>query len=220
MFTGIIEGLGKIISINFFSNDCRFNIKPLFKVATWEEGESVSVNGVCLSVEKYSGNEFQVYASRETLALTNLSFLRMGDKVNLERAVMAGQRLGGHLVSGHIDCIATIKNICQSGFSKIFTVNYPEKFSSEIIKKGSIALDGISLTINECNRNSFTVNIIPDSLKRTNISMWGIGSKINMETDLIGKYVVSILSKRNVEANSSCSQAGLTMNVLLKNGFI
>ena len=194
MFTGIIQGLGRIMSVNRQGQERRFTIQPLFGMAEIQDGESIAVNGVCLSVESHAGNMFSVYASRETLRRSNLGELEPGSTPNLERALELGERVGGHLVSGHVDCIATVSQIGRAGQSLKMKLEFPPEFGPQVVGKGSVALNGISLTVNECGRDFLEVNVIPDSQKRTNILDWRAGSRINMETDIIGKYVQRMLS--------------------------
>lgn len=215
MFTGIIQALGETRNIRQESGECRFYFVPTPAFVNLQDGESIAINGVCLSVENHDANGFHVYASAETMSKTNLVFLRPGVLVNLERALEMGERLGGHLVSGHVDCLATIERITKTGQSLFCRLRFPSEFGLQIIKKGSIALDGISLTINSCGSDFLEVNIIPDSQQRTNIFSWQPGVKINMETDLIGKYVVNYLSaKQNSEKDA------IDREFLLSNGFI
>lgn len=191
MFTGIVQGLGEIISLNRKNSEMRLSIRPQFEMRKLEDGESIAVNGVCLSVEKHTDSTFSAYASQQTLEHTNLDRLRISSLVNLERALAFGERLGGHLVSGHVDCVAIVKSIEQAEESRRVLVTFPDQYSDMVIDRGSITLDGISLTITSCGQGFLAVNIIPDSQKRTNMRFWRIGTELNMETDLIGKYVVN-----------------------------
>lgn len=193
MFTGIIQGLGEIEAAQRSNQERRLRIRPLFAMNEIEDGESIAVNGVCLSVEKHETGAFSAYASAETITRSTLGNLQAGTKVNLEQALKIGQRLGGHIVSGHIDCVATVASLAKIGQSLRIRLNFPRVFSPQVISKGSVALDGISLTVNDCGAGYLEVNIIPDSQKRTNIYLWRAGTKINMETDIIGKYVQSLL---------------------------
>lgn len=194
MFTGIIQGLGAVEATRRINQERRLRIRPLFVMADIEDGESVAVNGVCLSVEEHDTGSFSAYASAETVSRSTLGNLLPGTKVNLEQALRLGQRLGGHIVSGHIDCVATVSSLAKIGQSLQIRLSFPREFSPQVISKGSVALDGISLTVNDCGPGYLEVNIIPDSQKRTNIESWRTGSKINMETDIIGKYVQNLLN--------------------------
>jgi riboflavin synthase len=199
MFTGIIEGIGIILAKNFFAEQLRLRIKPLFTMQNIKTGESMAVNGACLTVEKFAEDWFEVYASQETLQITNLKKLTINHQVNLERALVVGSRLGGHFVSGHIDTLAKVQAIYKKGASHIIRFNFPSEFSKFVIAKGSVALDGVSLTINKCGEGFFEVNIIPETFNKINIANWKIGYEANMETDLIGKYIVRKSSGLNIE---------------------
>lgn len=216
MFTGIIQGLGEITALNRLGQDSRLAIRPLFAMPDIVLGESIAVNGVCLSVEKSSDGQFCAYASGETLSRSNLKFLRQGARVNLERALALGDRLGGHLVSGHVDCLATVAEITPAGQSLRIVVNFPGQYSCEVIPKGSVALDGISLTVNEAGDGFLGVNVIPDTRGRTNLGQWRKGSLLNMETDMIGKYVRRMLAPWIGQDR----KAGLDMDFLARNGFL
>jgi riboflavin synthase len=193
MFTGLILGMGEAARIEPGADEARFTFRPLFPVPDWVKGESVAVNGVCLSVEHFDRQSFTAYASHETLRLSTLRSLRKGQRVNLERALSLGDRLGGHLVSGHADGLATVESIREIGASKVFRMRFPEEFSSQVIAKGSIALDGVSLTVNTCGSGFLEVNVIPETRQATTIAFWKTGQQVNFETDMIGKYVAHML---------------------------
>jgi riboflavin synthase len=214
MFTGLIIGLGEVADIAPGSGEYRFTFRPLFPAPAWVKGESIAVNGVCLSVETFEPLTFTTYASRETLQLSNLGSLRRGDKVNLERALALGDRLGGHLVSGHVDGIAHIESIRDAGSSKSIRISFPAEFSAQVIPKGSVALDGISLTINHCGPGLLEVNLIPETRQATTAGFWKTGQALNLETDMLGKYVERMLLawKENTSGSSR-----LTMDFLREN---
>lgn len=227
MFTGIIQGQGEILSVRKSGAECRFAVRPLFSLPDITDGESIAVNGACLSVETHSQDSFTAYASSETLARTTLGGLKTGDLVNLERALALGDRLGGHLVSGHVDCLATVREVRAAGQSLRCRLSFPATLGPEVIAKGSVALDGISLTINDCGPDFLEVNIIPDTQKRTTMRLWRAGARVNMETDLIGKYVRRLLGPWDTRSDGNTSQkaapeavAGLSREFLLQNGFI
>lgn len=209
--------MGEIARVTRSGQECRFVIRPLFKMNALRDGESIAVNGACLSVEEHGGDLFTAYASAETLARTNLRGLGQGSRVNLERALAFGERLGGHLVSGHVDCLATVRLMEKAGQSIRCAVEFSAEYGSEVIVKGSVALNGISLTVNACGPDFLEVNVIPDSQKRTNFSDWRMGSQINMETDLIGKYVRGFLGAWRPDIKSS---HGVSMDLLARNGFL
>ncbi|WP_456325041.1 riboflavin synthase [Desulfonauticus submarinus] len=217
MFTGIIEDIGQILEISPTLKEKRLVVKT-FKFSEFKKGESIAVNGVCLTVENFGHNYFEAYASEETLKRTNLQFLKSGDKVNLEKALQLNSRIGGHLVSGHVDGLAEVVKITPKGESTIFTLKFSRDLSPFIIPKGSVALDGISLTVNTCGSGYLTVNIIPATKKETTISIWQKGTLVNLETDLIGKYVHSFLTYSNNEKKSK-TDSGITLDFLQKYGF-
>ena len=218
MFTGIIQGQGEILDIQGQGTERRFSIRLLFPTGTLTNGESIAVNGVCLSVEHHQGEQFTAYASSETITRTTLGNLRRGSRVNLERALAVGDRLGGHIVSGHVDCIAQVQSMTPAGQSLCIRCTFPQKHAAEVIPKGSVTLDGISLTINECGSDFLTVNVIPDTQGRTTVGNWCAGACINMETDIIGKYVHSFLAPRHEDSQQASSS--LTKEFLLQNGFL
>lgn len=215
MFTGLIIGMGEVVRIAPGSNESRFSFAPLFPVDNWVKGESVAVNGVCLSVEVFDQRSFTAYASHETLRLSNLGALRQGDRVNLERALALGDRLGGHMVSGHADGIAEVESVREVGQSKVFRLRFPEEFSAQVIPKGSVALDGVSLTVNSCGQGFLEVNVIPETQETTTIGSWKAGKRVNFESDLIGKYVERMLRA----FKDAPEPARLTMDFLRDNGF-
>ncbi|HDQ40399.1 MAG TPA: riboflavin synthase [Desulfonatronum sp.] len=198
MFTGLIEGPGKVSAMTGreqgHTREVRLEIVPEFSMQFLKHGESIAVNGVCLTVEAFFADRFTMYASPETLGLTNLGQLKAGSRVNLERALALGDRLGGHLVSGHVDCLARVGETRQLGQSRLFRLTFPDEFSRLVVPKGSVALDGISLTVNGCGRGWLEVNIIPATWQSTTISRWRPGDAVNMEADMIGKYVQRMMT--------------------------
>lgn len=215
MFTGLVLGLGEITRVTPGANEARFTIRTLFPAPEWIKGESIAVNGVCLSVETFDATSFTAYASAETLAVTNLRHVKAGHRVNLERAMAMGDRIGGHLVSGHVDGLAEVESVAQAGSSLRVRMRFPEEFSPQVIPKGSVALDGISLTVNNCGPGFLEVNIIPETQTVTTIAFWKPGHVVNFETDLIGKYVQQMLGAWQNKAPES----RLTLDFLRENGF-
>jgi riboflavin synthase len=193
VFTGLVQGMGRVESVEARGAETRLKIRALFDLPAIVLGESIAVNGACLTVETFGESWFTVYASAETLAHTSLGSLKTGAVANLERALALGDRLGGHLVSGHVDCLATVSHIAPAGESRVYTLTFPAEFGALVVPKGSVALDGISLTVNDCGPEHLSVNIIPATQRETTISGWSPGTRVNMETDLIGKYVKSML---------------------------
>ena len=212
MFTGIIEDIGVIANINKMAGRWEISLKTALQPATIKEGDSISVDGVCLTVTKLSGNIFSVDASLETLHLTTLKDKRTGQNVNLERAMSAENRFGGHLVTGHIDGVGSIVEKRKEGDSMKLVIEVSPSLSRYIVGKGSIAIDGISLTVNEQRDNIFTVNIIPYTVSRTTIGEKNLRDAINIETDIIGKYVESFLTKDKSKS--------IDMDFLYRHGYV
>ena len=215
MFTGLIQGLGRVDSIERRGHEARLGIVPLFPMERLQVGESVAVNGACLTLETQRGKGFEVYASAESLARTTLGWLRQGDQVNLERALALGERMGGHLVTGHIDCMASVETTTFSGESTVFRLIYPPEYDGHVAAKGSVALDGISLTVNNVGIGWLEVNVIPETLRATTASTWRAGVGINMETDLIAKYVERMLAGRS----SNPIKSEISEEFLKKHGY-
>ena len=217
MFTGLVLGVGTIQHVASLGSESRLTIHPHFPLETLVKGESIAVNGTCLSVETFDNKGFTAYASQETMRLTTLGTLRVGSKVNLERALALGDRLGGHIVSGHVDGIATITGITKAGSSRIIRLSFPEHFARHIIPKGSITLDGVSLTVNACGTDFLEVNVIPETQSTTTVGDWETGRQLNFETDIIGKYVERMLHPYTPQGNAAPS--GVTFDFLRDNGF-
>ena len=216
MFTGIIQAQGEALARNTEGGEARFRIRALGGMPGITTGESIAVNGACLTVELHDpGGAWHVcYASEETLRLTTLSDLKPGGRVNLERALAVGDRLGGHLVSGHVDGVAVVRSIAPAGQSRTIELSFPPELGPGVVVKGSVALDGVSLTVNACGADFLRVNVIPETWKSTTLSAWKPGSRVNMETDMIGKYVARFLAPWQESA-----RGGLTMEFLREHGF-
>ena len=196
MFTGIIQTIGKISKIE--SNDSNSYI--VFEVEKFilddiRIGDSISVNGVCLSVIKKTEDTFSVDVSNETMRLTTFSVLKVNNNVNLEKAMILSDRINGHFVSGHIDGTGIIKEKKREGRSTFFLIEFPQDLKKFVSKKGSISIDGVSLTINITQGNSFGVNIIPHTLSETIMSEYKEGDKVNIEVDLIARYLDKLIEK-------------------------
>ncbi|MEG2172488.1 MAG: riboflavin synthase [Desulfovibrionaceae bacterium] len=218
MFTGIIHGLGEVLHVSPTGQDMRMHIKALYALEHIQIGESIAVNGACLTVESHGPQTFTAFASAETLARTSLGALTCGARVNLERALALGDRLGGHMVSGHVDCLGVVEKISLISASHCVRVTFPAEYQQEIISKGSVSLDGISLTVNDCGPNFLEINAIPETWNSTTMNTWQQGRRINLETDIIGKYVRRMLQPwQNAPASSSAGR--LTEHFLKENGF-
>lgn len=193
MFTGIIQGRGRLLEQRKSGSGMTFGLEADFDLVEPQEGESIAVNGVCLTAIQIQGRRFSVNVSPETLSRTNLGRLSRGKQVNLERALRISDRLGGHLVSGHIDSTGSLLDRRPVGDFVLFSFALPKGLSRYVIEKGSIAVDGVSLTINACNDNSFSVSLIPHTLAITTLGLLKKGDLVNIEVDLIGKYVERLL---------------------------
>ena len=213
MFTGIVEEIGEIVSIskNTQGLDLTIRAKKIFD--DLKIGDSVAINGCCQTVTQIKGDVFTVQAVFETVKLTNFSKFSVGTKVNLERAMLLTSRLGGHIVSGHIEGIALVSSISKQGIATIFELVYPNELAKYLIYKGSVAINGISLTICEINTNSFKVSVIPHTLENTTLNETKIGDEINIETDMLAKYIEKMMLKEdNVDSK-------ITLEFLKENGF-
>lgn len=219
MFTGLVLGMGQISSVEKKGRETRLGVKTLFSLPDIVLGESIAVNGVCLTVETYAKNAFTAYASAETMSRTNLGGLAVGGRVNLERALAMGDRLGGHMVSGHVDCAARVESVSPAGESNAYRLSFPEEYAALVVEKGSVALDGISLTVNDCGPGFLTVNIIPETQKVTTISGWKPGTAVNLETDVIGKYVQKMLGPYAGGTKAKAAPGGLGEDFFRKHGF-
>lgn len=197
MFTGIIEEVGIVEKIKKANDVARITISASLIVKDAKEGDSIAVSGVCLTAVEVFQNGFLADISKETLSKTNFGNLRLGAKVNLERSVTLQTRLGGHIVLGHVDGCGRITSIEQNGDYSTIRIAYPKELSRYMVYKGSIAVEGISLTIANLVDDWFEVAIIPKTWNKTNLSSLGVGDIVNLETDILAKYVERLLSDRN-----------------------
>jgi riboflavin synthase len=219
MFTGIIEGLGTINAIQPSGEGKKLVIEADFVLEGAKEGDSISVSGACLTAVLISGGRFTVDVSPETLARSTFAQAKTGDRVNIERAMRLSDRLDGHLVSGHIDGVGTIIYRKIKSNAILITIGVPESLCRFMIEKGSVAVDGISLTINGCTQNSFEISIIPYTSKLTTIGLKSIGAHVNIETDMIGKYVEKFLSGGQTGDKNS-RKSDISMDFLARAGFL
>jgi riboflavin synthase len=218
MFTGLIEGIGKVRTVRRVGDDMRLTIGPLFMMADVRPGDSICVDGVCLTLTEISEGSFTMDVSGETISRSTLSLVRQGHEVNLERALRFTDRLGGHLVSGHVDGVGEIMKKEPEQRSWFFRIGIDKQLSRYTIEKGSIAVDGISLTINRCEDRFFEVNIIPQTGMQTTILKKKVGDLVNIETDLIGKYVEKFFSRdRSTQKGKTGSH--INMEMLIEKGF-
>jgi riboflavin synthase len=207
LFTGIVEEIGKVSLIQ----PNRLTVKAAKVLEDTEPGSSIAVNGICLTVTDFTANSFSVDIQPETLRRTNLGYLKAGDEVNLERAVALGGRMGGHMVQGHIDDTGKIASIRQEQKSKLMTVAAPHPLMRYMAIKGFIAMDGLSLTIAEINADTFTVSLVEFTQKKTTIGKKKVGDTVNLEVDIIAKYVESL---------SKPAGNGVTFDFLQEHGFL
>ena len=196
MFTGIIQGLGRVTGTAPGAGEVKLTIEAQFD---WDGelliGESIAVSGACLTVTEARGRSFSAFVSRETISRTIMKDFRSGTLVNLERALRLSDRLGGHLVSGHVDGLGLIREKRPQGSSLRFTFGLDRSLTKYIIEKGSITIDGVSLTVNEVGTDYFSVNVIPHTADITSLGFKTAGDYVNLETDLIGKYVAKLLGR-------------------------
>lgn len=195
MFTGIIETLGKVEKLEKEGGNLHITVASDI-TSELKIDQSVSHNGVCLTVVSLDGDNYTVTAIEETLNKTNLSDLELGDVVNLERAMVLGARLDGHIVQGHVDQTATCKSIEEKDGSWIYSFEYDLKLNNVTIEKGSITVDGVSLTVVDSQKNSFSVAIIPYTYEHTRFHTYKVGTAVNLEFDVVGKYVSRLLELR------------------------
>jgi len=220
MFTGIIEGLGNVSQVRPMDGGSRLTVAVDFSLDGTGIGDSIAVNGACLTAVSLQGARFTVDVSPETLSKTTFKSIKIGDRVNLERALKLSDRLDGHLVSGHIDGLGIITGKQNQGNAIVVTFSVPESLSRYMIPKGSVAIDGVSLTINSCENQSFNVSIIPHTAKITTIGLKETGARVNIETDMLGKYVEKFLSVRGRDREEKRGTTSLDMQFLSKTGFL
>ncbi len=213
MFTGLIEGVGEITASGRQAEGLKLTVSLPFPAAELALGDSVAVAGACLTVVETGSKTAAFEVSPETLARTTLALKKVGDRVNLERALRLGDRLGGHLVTGHIDGRGALRERREGADYFQLKIEMPAALSRYVIEKGSIAIDGVSLTVNTCQGNSFTVNIIPHTARKTTLAHLRVGDQVNLETDIIGKYVEKLLGSKS-------EASGVTAELLARHGFL
>jgi riboflavin synthase len=211
MFTGIIEEMGSVKALRRASGAARLTIAASTVLGGTVLGDSICVNGVCLTVVHMTPQEFSADVAVETLKVTNLGDLKNGAKVNLERALQLSARIGGHLVSGHVDAVGRIREKREEGNGWRIFIDGPDSVLRYVIKKGSIAIDGISLTVADMDQSGFSIAMIPHTAKLTTLGFKSAGDRVNLEADIIGKYVERLLSGR--------VEGSVDMELLKRTGF-
>lgn len=216
MFTGLVEVVGRIAAIEGSGPGRRLRIESALPTAALALGESVAVDGACLTVAAIGEGSFTADASHETIERTTLGEARPGRRVHLERALRLGDRLGGHLVTGHIDATGRLTDRRRVGDTWDLSFTAPEGLAPQIVEKGSIAVDGVSLTVNRCGPGRFSVTVVPFTAAETTLLERAVGGPVNLETDVIGKYVVHVLGRRGAVSRDDAALA----DVLRRGGFL
>ncbi|BAU48659.1 riboflavin synthase subunit alpha [Sulfurifustis variabilis] len=217
MFTGIIQAIGSVRALEPRGGDAHLRIQSgALDLADVREGDSIAVNGVCLTAIAVGPEGFAADASAETLGRTTLGRLKAGDRVNLEKALALGDRLGGHLVSGHVDGVGRVRARERAARSERFTIEAPPGLARYIAEKGSICVDGVSLTVNAVDENRFTVNIVPHTLGATTLGDLGEGAAVNLEVDLLARYLERLLHRSEADP----SGPGISLGLLARAGFL
>lgn len=217
MFTGIVEEIGTVRSIRGGESGVVLDIEASRVLENTSVGDSIAVNGVCLTVTPGIGH-FTADAMPETLRRTSLGTLSPGSKVNLERAMLCGGRFGGHIVSGHVDACGRVVSLTKEGIAVLLQVSVPAHILKYIAEKGSVTLDGTSLTVASVGRDSFTVSLIPHTMASTTLGLLRVGSRINVEADMLARYVERLLHFGETAVNDG-GNGGLTEEFLKQNGF-
>lgn len=199
MFTGIVEELGEVVALDDAGDredHVRLTVRGPLVTADSAPGDSIAVNGVCLTVVECADGHFSADAMRETLARSSLGRLVAGSRVNLERAARLGGRLGGHLVQGHVDATATVLSRVRGEHWQVVRVALPDELARYVVPKGSVTVDGVSLTVSDLGPGWFEVSLVPATLAATTLGTAGVGTTVNLEVDVVGKYVESLLAAR------------------------
>jgi riboflavin synthase len=195
VFTGLIADLGRVATVEHDCQGATLRIRTSLAGAL-REGDSIAVNGVCLTATQVAEEEFEAQAIRETLARSTLGALAPGDPVNLELALRADGRLGGHIVQGHVDGVGTVAEVHEEGFSEVLGIDADPDLLLYIVEKGSVALDGVSLTVSALRAGGFEVSLIPETLERTTLGRAAVGRRVNLEADILAKHVERLLGAR------------------------
>lgn len=216
MFTGIIEGVGTVRTVKKKGDGLEIEVGCDFDLERTNVGDSISVNGVCLTVTSRLGKSFWADVSAETVGVSALGDLKAGDPVNLERALQVGSRLGGHIVQGHVDGTGKVIDIKEKSGSVQFFFEIPEQLTRYIVEKGSVAVDGVSLTVNHVENDRFSVTVIPHTKLKTTFLGLKVGERVNLEVDIIGKYVEKLTF---LDSDEYRKESKITEEFLKKHGF-
>lgn len=220
MFTGIIEAVGTIKAININGEGARLVIATnALDMSDVKLGDSIATNGICLTVVDFDQHSYSADVSNETLERTGFAHYNVGMQVNLEKAMLASTRFGGHMVSGHVDGISEILSITNNGNSIEYWLSMPNDLAHYIAEKGSVTVDGTSLTVNALSDGQFRLTIVPHTVKETIFAHYQVGTKLNLEVDLIARYLERLLTKESV-GESSAPKSNVTESMLQKAGFI
>jgi riboflavin synthase len=218
MFTGIIESLGKVESLQNVGGDVRLRIQTDLDMSDVHLGDSIATNGICLTVIDWGENWYAADVSRESLNRSTLASWKAGQVVNVEKAMLPTTHFGGHIVSGHVDAVGEITVVRSDARSLYFEVTAPVEIAKYLAEKGSVTVDGISLTINHLRGNILSLNLIPHTAERTNIGTWKVGSQVNLEVDVLARYIERLLL--GDKAAEPKAESKLSMEFLAANGFL
>lgn len=218
MFTGIIESLGKVESVQSVGGDVRLRIGTELDMSDVHLGDSIATNGICLTVIEWGENWYAADVSRESLNRTTLGTWKVGQRVNVEKAMLPTTRFGGHIVSGHVDAVGEITVVREDARSIYYEVTAPVEIAKYLAEKGSVTVDGISLTINHLRGNIISLNLIPHTADRTNIGTWKTGVKVNLEVDVLARYIERLMLGDQAADTQQTSK--LNMAFLAENGFL
>jgi riboflavin synthase len=218
MFTGIIESVGQVESLQNVGGDVRLRIQSNLDMSDVHLGDSIATNGICLTVTEWGNNWYSADVSRESLNRTTLAQWQIGQRVNVEKAMLPTTRFGGHIVSGHVDAVGEITVVRSDARSLYFEVTAPVEIARYLAEKGSVTVDGISLTINHLRGNIISLNLIPHTAERTNIGTWKVGTKVNLEVDVLARYIERLLL--GDKAAEVKEQSKISMDFLAENGFL
>jgi len=216
MFTGLVEAQGLLSAKNYRNGDMQIKVvSDDLDFSDVALGDSIATNGVCLTVTKLEVNAYWADVSNETLKLSTFEELAIGATLNLEKAMLPTTRFGGHMVSGHIDGVARVESVTRDARSIVIKIKPPEEIAHYIVHKGSICIDGVSLTVNAVEADGFLLNIVPHTAEQTLVAQYRTGTKVNIEVDLVARYIEQLLNRETAQAKE-----GISMDMLAKSGFL